>query len=72
MTRKVIGDVTAYDVPGAAEALGLVEETVRTMIRDGRLPATKVGRKWWILEDNLKALLEGRLSWQVKQKNGER
>jgi excisionase family DNA binding protein len=62
--KKTIGQATAYDVDGAAEALDLVPETIRTMIRDGRLPAHKVGRKWWVTEETLEAALEGRLPRQ--------
>jgi excisionase family DNA binding protein len=34
------------DVEGAAELLGMSEEAVRRLCRQGRIPARKVGREW--------------------------
>lgn len=67
-----IGDVMSenneytnwQDVPlllNAEEASRLLRvhlNTVRTMIKDGRLPATKVGREWRISREAIRALVE--------------
>ena len=45
----------------AAQLLGLHANTVKSMIHDGRLPATKTGtRNWKIKRDDLLTLLEQR------------
>lgn len=38
----------AFSVEEVAERLGLHHTTVRKMIKDGRLKAKKIGRKWII------------------------
>ncbi len=37
----------------AAQILGVDDSRVRVLIREGRLPAQKVGRDWVILEPDL-------------------
>ena len=41
-----------------AEYLGLSYSTVRYMIKDGRIPAIKIGKQWRIQEDALSAMFE--------------
>lgn len=46
-----------YPIPEVAEALGVSRETVRTWLRDQRVPKVKIGKRvlipaWW-LEDRL-------------------
>lgn len=45
--------VEIVSVPQAADELGLHENTVRQLIKSGRLPAQQVGREWAILRPNL-------------------
>ena len=40
----------------AAELLGVSDQTVINWIRDGRIPAQKVGRVWVISEDSLESV----------------
>lgn len=42
----------------AAEALGCREPYVRGLIRDGVLPATRIGRRWLIDPADLRAVIE--------------
>ena len=42
----MMDDKDIVDVRGASKLLGLHEETVRAMARDGRIPGFKVGRVW--------------------------
>jgi len=48
------------DVPAAARLLGLHEETVRRLVRENRIPATKVGRSWRFNRLRIEAWAEGR------------
>lgn len=43
----------------AAEALGFIPETIRQWIRQKKIKAIKIGRKWRIKESDLQAFLEG-------------
>jgi len=45
-------------VPEAARRTGRNPETIRRWIREGRLPATKVGTQHVIAEDDLAAAIE--------------
>jgi excisionase family DNA binding protein len=39
-----------YDVPGAAQVLGLKHETMRRWLRSGKVRAVRLGRDWRISE----------------------
>ena len=53
-------------VEDVAERLHLHIDSVRRMMREGRLPAVKLGRKWWIRKDVFEALF---LKSEDKQTN---
>ena len=53
-----IGDLTAYDVGDLAKMLQLTPITIRQYIREGRIPGRKFGKKWIVLEEDLKAVIE--------------
>jgi len=48
-----------YSVKEAAEILKYNEEWLRELIRQGKVKASKVGRKWIIKEEEINRLLEG-------------
>lgn len=54
-----LGNITAYTVQEIAEKFNISAETVRTYIKKGKLKACKMGTKYYVTEDNLKAYLEG-------------
>ena len=45
--KVTIGDVELWDMQEIADAFGLNIETVRVQVREGRLKARKVGRKYY-------------------------
>jgi excisionase family DNA binding protein len=47
------------DVREAAEVLGFQEERVRRWVREGKLPARKIGQKWRFRPEDLEDVLEG-------------
>lgn len=53
-----IGDMTAYDVEDLAKLLQLTPITIRQYIREGRLPGRKFGKKWYVLEEDVRAAIE--------------
>lgn len=54
--RKQIGNKVFYDTAGAAEVLDVVVDTVRRLIRDGTIRATRFSGKYWITEEELQRL----------------
>lgn len=46
-------DIEIVSIPEAAQELGLHPNTVRHLVRIGRLPASRVGREFGILRPNL-------------------
>jgi len=44
-------------LPEIAQTLGMNPSTVRLWVREGRLPAEKVGRKWMVLRADLEQML---------------
>lgn len=70
MAEKMVGDMKLYDVIGIAELMQVSEETVRTYIRAGKLPASKFGGRFWIKEESIQAWMDGTLPWQQAKNNG--
>jgi len=72
MAKRTVGSTTAYDVQGAAAILDVHIETVRNMVREEKLPAVKIGRRYWILETSLEDLLQGLLPWQREEEQNRK
>ena len=53
-----VGDMTAYDVEDLSKMFRLTPITIRQYIREGRLPGRKFGKRWYVLEEDVKAALE--------------
>jgi excisionase family DNA binding protein len=51
--------IKVYTVQEVMEILKLSQNTVLTMLKDGRLKGVKIGRFWRISEENLRAFLNG-------------
>lgn len=56
MAKNVLG-VKLYNVKEVAELLGVTPETARNYIKDGRLNAKKIGVRYYVSEERLKAFL---------------
>lgn len=54
---KQIGDIKLYSVQDLHDALGVNERTVRDWFNKGRLKGVKIGKEWYITEENLKKFL---------------
>jgi excisionase family DNA binding protein len=52
----------------AAQILGVDDSRVRVLIREGRLPAQKIGRDWIILEPDLEFVKDRKPGRPKKQK----
>lgn len=51
--------IRVYTVQELANLLRLTPQTVRRFLKEGRIPARKVGGKWLVTEEALRAYLEG-------------
>lgn len=54
---KVILDVKLFNTQEVAELLGVGVETARNYIAEGRLKAKKIGTRYYVSEEKLKAFL---------------
>ncbi len=52
---KQIGDLKLFEVEDLAETLGLHDRTIRKLLREGRLRGRKLGKRWYVTEESLKA-----------------
>jgi len=61
MTTKTIkiGRKQFYNVEALSGMLNIPVDTVRKYIRQGRVKAIKIGKKYMISEENLEAFLNG-------------
>ena len=57
--ERVVTAKPAYKIDEAASLLGLTAQTVRFAVRDGRIPAFRIGRRWFIPREQLDRLLNG-------------
>ena len=49
-----------YTLTELEPILGLTHRTLLTYVKDGRLPAKKIGGKWKVSEKDLKNLVKGK------------
>ena len=54
---KEIQGVVFYTTPEAAQELGITTNTIRTMLRDGRMKGHKIGGKFLIPEKAIRRAL---------------
>ena len=52
---RTIADLTLYEIPDLAAALGIHPVTARRYLAEGRIPARKAGRAWLVAEEALRA-----------------
>ena len=62
----------AYSVAATAAASGISASSIKRLIREGRLPIRKIGRRTIILRDDLEALLRSLPSSRPALSRGER
>ena len=53
-----MAELTTYTLTEIADILKVSQKTVYRYVRDGKIPATKVGRQWRITEQALKEYLK--------------
>jgi excisionase family DNA binding protein len=58
-TKRQILGITIYPVKEIAEMLKITTTTIHNYIKQGILPARKVGGAYYVTEDNLKEFISG-------------
>lgn len=53
-----MAEFTTYTLAEVAEILKVTRRTVYSYVKDGKIPATKVGRQWRVTEQALKEFLQ--------------
>jgi len=54
---KIMAGVEMYDSVELSKLLGISIVTVRIYMKEGRIPARKIGTKWFVSEKNLQEFL---------------
>jgi hypothetical protein len=63
---KQIGNIKLYGVSDLNKDLGINERTIRDWFKRKRLKGVKIGKEWFITEENLRAFLNGQDSNEEK------
>ena len=58
-----------YDLNEVCEILNMNIQTIRIFIKEGKLKASKVGRKYVITQQDFKAFLESQRVNDIKEEN---
>lgn len=54
---KQIGDIKMYSIHDLVKSLGLTERTIRGWFMTKKIKGVKLGKEWFISEDNLRRFL---------------
>jgi len=61
---KTVLGVDLYTQEEAAQLLGISKATIAKYIKTGRMPARRIGRRYMLTQEDLKAFLHGQLKAQ--------
>ena len=56
---KQIGDIKLYDVQEIAKAFDMTPQSIRRVLREGRIKARKFGTRWYVTEEAMREYLLG-------------
>ncbi len=56
---KIIDGVKLYEVEDLVKMMKLSRVSVQAYLRTGRMKGVKIGKRWHITDENLKAFLSG-------------
>lgn len=64
---KQLGDTKLYSITDLSQSLSLKERTIREWFYRGRLKGVKLGKEWYISEENLKRFLNAEEGGEKKR-----
>ena len=56
---KEIAGIKCYELQKVADILGVHYQTIRNLIKNGKIKATRIGRNYMITEQNLQKYING-------------
>ena len=56
---KIINGIKLYEVEDLVKMLKLSRVSVQAYLRTGRMKGVKIGKRWHVTDENLKAFLSG-------------
>ena len=56
---KPLEEIKLYTLPEVSKITGVAYRTLQNYVKDGKIKAVKIGNKWRVTEDNLRAFLNG-------------
>ena len=56
---KEIAGIKCYELQEVADILGVHYQTIRNLIKNGKIMATRIGRNYMITEQNLQKYING-------------
>ncbi len=56
---KEIAGIKCYELQEVADILGVHYQTIRNLIKNGKIKATRIGRNYMITEQNLQKYING-------------
>ena len=57
--EKPLQKIRMYTLKEIVEISGVSYRTLQNYVKDGKIKAAKIGNKWRVTEDNLRAFLNG-------------
>lgn len=57
--EKPLQKIRMYTLKEIVEISGVSYRTLQNYVKDGKIKAVKIGNKWRVTEDNLRAFLNG-------------
>ncbi len=57
--NKPLEEIKLYTLPQVQKITGVSYRTLQNYVKDGRIKAAKIGGKWKVTEENLRAFLNG-------------
>ena len=57
---KLLLNQTLYTIEETAELLEVSKRTITTYLRDKRIQAQRIGRRWYFTEESIKDFIQGK------------
>lgn len=57
--EETLQSIKLYTLTELEEVLGVTHRTLLSYVKDGKLKAVKIGGKWKVTEENLRAFING-------------
>ena len=59
INNKPLEEIKLYALPEVSKITGVSYRTLQNYVKDGKIKAVKIGGKWRVTEENIRAFLTG-------------